>query len=92
MIPWFADRYARGRDWRDLAWWMHDHLDYSELWFFPKLCAFNITWRPDPWRTISSYIAPRGKLLARGADPEDPLARRQALYGDFPPLRGIRYP
>lgn len=66
VIPWFADHYAQGRDWRDLAWWLHDHLRYSEMWFFPKLCALNLSWRPDPWRKISSYIAPRGTLLARG--------------------------
>ena len=25
VIPWFADQYDKGRDWRDLAWWLHDH-------------------------------------------------------------------
>jgi hypothetical protein len=89
VVPWFADQYARGRDWRDLAWWVHDHLPYSEMWFFPKLCAFNLTWRPDPWRKISSYMAPRGTLLARGATPDETLPQRQARYGDFPPLRGM---
>ncbi|MGV6847041.1 MAG: hypothetical protein ACWA5A_01550 [Marinibacterium sp.] len=92
VIPWFADRYARGRDWRDLAWWLHDHLDYSEIWFFPRLCAFNLVWRPTPLRRIDSYIAPRGTLLAPGAAPREPLAARQARYGDFPPFRGIAYP
>jgi len=90
VIPWFADQYDTGRDWRDLAWWLHDHLAYSELWFFPKLCAFNISWRPRPWRTISSYIAPRGMLLRRGDDPPEPREMRQARYGDFPPYRGLR--
>ena len=47
VIPWFADQYDAGRDWRDLAWWVHDHLPYSEMWFFPKLAAFNLVWRPD---------------------------------------------
>ena len=88
-IPWFADQYAKGRDWRDLAWWLHDHLPYSEMWFFPKLCAFNLSWRPDPWRKISSYIAPRGTLLARGADPDEALPQRQARYADFPPMFGL---
>ena len=88
VIPWFADRYDAGRDWRDLAWWIHDHLSYSDLWFFPKLCAFNISWRPDPWRTISSYIKPRGLLLRRGEEPPDSPAQRQSRYADFPPLRG----
>lgn len=90
VIPWFADRYAAGRDWRDLAWWLHDHLDYSELWFFPKLCAFNISWRPSPWRTISSYIAPRGMLLCRGGEPAESAGARRARYRDFPPFRGLR--
>lgn len=92
VIPWFADQYETGRDWRDLAWWVHDHLPYSEMWFFPKLAAFNLVWRPTPQRTISSYIAPRGMLLRRGETPNEPLAQRQTRYADFPPFRGIQYP
>ncbi len=93
VIPWFADQYDRGRDWRDLAWWMHDHLDqYSEIWFFPKLCAFNLVWRPKPLRRIDSYIAPRGTLLAPGAAPDEPLASRRQRYADFPEYRAIAYP
>ena len=84
VIPWFADQYNSGRDWQDLAWWVHDHLAYSEMWFFPKLAAFNLTWRPTPLRTISSYIAPRGMLLSADADPDEPLATRQRRYADFP--------
>jgi len=34
VIPWFADQYDQGRDWRDLAWWIHDHL------VFPKTRRF----------------------------------------------------
>ncbi len=89
VIPWFADRYAQGRDWRDLAWWVHDHLPYSEMWFFPKLCAFNLSWRPEPWRKIASYVAPRGTLLSRGEDPAEAAALRSARYADFPALRGM---
>ena len=92
VVPWFADRYAQGRDWRDLAWWIHDHLDYSEAWFFPKLGAFNLVWRPVPRRRIDSYIAPRGCLLRPGARPDEPLEARQARYRDFPPFRGIAFP
>lgn len=92
VIPWFADRYAQGRDWRDLAWWLHDHLAVSELEFFPKLCAFNIVWRPRPLRRIDSYIAPRGTLLAAGTEPAETVAERRARYADFPPFRGITYP
>ena len=92
VIPWFADQYDQGRDWRDLAWWMHDHLDYSEMGFFPKLCAFNLVWRPSPLRRIDSHIAPRGCLLHPGAEPDEGLATRQARYQDFPAFRGIAYP
>lgn len=92
VIPWFADQYDRGRDWRDLAWWLHDHLPYSEMWFFPKLAALNLVWRPTPMRTISSYIKPRGILLRAGATPAETPAQRQARYADFPPFRGLKFP
>ncbi|WP_300038214.1 hypothetical protein [uncultured Roseobacter sp.] len=92
VIPWFADQYDRGRDWRDLAWWVHDHLPYSEMWFFPKLAAFNLVWRPRPHRTISSYIAPRGMLLRAGDAPVETQEQRQARYIDFPQFRGIKFP
>ena len=66
VVPWFADRYAEGADWRALAWWIHDHLPYHHLQFFPKLAAFNITWREQPERIVTSYIAPRGTLTRPG--------------------------
>jgi hypothetical protein len=62
------------------------------MWFFPKLCAFNLSWRPQPWRMISSYVAPRGTLLARGAEPAENLVSRRVRYADFPPLGGLRLP
>lgn len=83
VIPWFADRYEAGADWRQLAYWIHNHLPYSELQFFPKLCAFNIGWHEKPARVISSYIAPRGVLL-RGEPPRPEYA---AHYAGFPALR-----
>ena len=92
VIPWFADQYDQGRDWRDLAWWLHDHLPYSDIWFFPKLAAFNLVWRATPQRTISSYIAPRGTLLRAGEEPGENRAQRGVRYADFPPFRGITYP
>lgn len=92
VIPWFADQYDQGRDWRDLAWWMHDHLPYSEIQFFPKRAAFNLTWREQPAGKIWSYIAPKGILLAQGSEPSDTLASRQTRRVDFPPYRGIAYP
>jgi hypothetical protein len=60
VVPWFADRYAAGADWRSLAWWIHDHLPYAHLQFFPKLAAFNIQWHEKPQRRIDSFIKPSG--------------------------------
>ena len=68
VVPWFADRYAAGADWRALAWWVHDHLPYASLTFFPKLAAFNIGWHQRPERRIDSYIAPKGTLTKPGMD------------------------
>jgi len=68
VTPWFADRYEKGTDWRALAYWIHNHLPYSHLQFFPKLCAFNINWHERPKREIYSYIEPKGYLL-RGKPP-----------------------
>jgi hypothetical protein len=66
VVPWFADHYEKGADWRALAWWIHDHLPYSDLYFFPIRAAFNIRWREDPERRIDSYVAPKGTLTKRG--------------------------
>ena len=65
-VPWLVDRMQTGTSWQAMAWWIHDHLPYSELQFFPKLAAFNIGWHEVPRRTIFSYIAPRGYLTKPG--------------------------
>ena len=85
VIPWFVDHYEAGRDWRDMAWWLYDHIPFAEVWFFPKLCAFNISWRPGaPQKRIDSYIKPKGNLIKAGGVPEADRARR---YSDFPVLK-----
>lgn len=66
VIPSFADQYETGADWRALAWWIHDHLPYSSLYFFPRRAAFNITWHERPRRRIDSYVAPKGCLTKPG--------------------------
>ena len=66
VVPWFADRYAASADWRALAWWIHDHLPYASLTFFPKLAVFNIVWHQRPERRIDSYIAPKFTLTKPG--------------------------
>lgn len=85
VIPWFADRYAEGADWRSLAWWIHDHLPYSRLQFFPRLAAFNLGWQEEPVRRIDSYIAPRGCLTRPGMG--NWSGDHGDWYADFPALR-----
>ena len=84
VVPWFADRHEAGADWRSLAYWIHDHLPYSSLQFFPQLCAFNIGWRENPDPTIHSFIEPRGSLFRSGV-PERGL--HAEMYADFPAFR-----
>ncbi len=84
VIPWFADRYAAGADWRALAWWIHDHLPYAHLQFYPKLCAFNILWRDGGAPSIESFIAPKGCLTKPGMANFE--GDHSAWYRGFPPL------
>jgi len=84
VVPWFADQAVQhGSDWRALAYWIHNHLPYSTLQFFPKLCAFNIGWHEAPKRTIHSYITPTGYLLkGQASDPSF-----STHYVGFPELK-----
>lgn len=91
VIPWFADQYDQGRDWLDLAWWLFDHLDFHAVYFFPKRAAFNLTWREEPAKCISSYIEPAGRLYRPGDEPPCEGDRSQR-YADFPRFRSIIYP
>ncbi|MBO6836499.1 MAG: hypothetical protein JJ878_21295 [Alphaproteobacteria bacterium] len=86
VIPWFADRYAAGADWRGLAWYIHDHLPYHSQWFFPKLAALNLQWREEPEGRIDSYIRPRGCLTKPGMGNHS--GRHEEWYQDFPAFKG----
>ncbi len=82
VVPWFADRYAAGAPWQAMAWWVHDHLPYSELQFFPKLAAFNIAWHERPKRRIYSFIPPLGLLTKPGMS--NHAGTHADLYPGFP--------
>jgi hypothetical protein len=84
VIPWFADRYEKGADWRSLAWWIHDHLPYAHMEFYPKLCAFNILWRDEGCAGIKSFISPRG-ILTRSSMPNF-HGKHADWYDRFPDL------
>jgi len=94
VIPWFADRYAKGRDWRDLGWWLHDRteeeLPFAHVRIFPKLAAMSIGWHETLGRRIVGPPNGHG-LVAKGEAPEAPEARRRR-YEDFPHFRGLRLP
>jgi len=66
VVPSFWDRYQAPGDWQRLAWWIHDHLPYSNMTFFTTRFAFNLRWREVPWREIRSQVAPKGLLTAPG--------------------------
>ena len=66
VVPWLVDSLEKGGSWTAMAWWIHDHLPYSNLHFFSKLGAFNIGWHERPERRIDSYAAPKGCLTQPG--------------------------
>ena len=83
IVPWFTDRNADGADWRALAYWIHNHLPYSVLQFFPNLCAFNIGWHEQPRRAIYSEM-PTQIELPHGQPPKADYAQ---WYTGFPEFR-----
>ena len=92
VIPWFAD-YQEDRpdvSWTAMAWWIHDHLPYSDMRFFPVRSAFNMRWRgrreteeAEPERTIRSFMAPR--LLTKPGR-ENHSGDHSSEYPGFPKL------
>ncbi|MBD2059060.1 hypothetical protein H6F88_24190 [Oculatella sp. FACHB-28] len=84
VVNWYLDRYEQTGDWQSLAWWIHDHLPYASMQFFPKLCAFNIGWHEQPEKAIYSYIEPKGYLTTPGM--ENHKGDRTQRYEGFPTL------
>jgi hypothetical protein len=84
VVPWLVDRTRQGVTWRAMAWWIHDHLPYSELQFYPKLLAFNIGWHESPKRRITSFVQPRGLLTKPGMD--NHKGEHSCQYPGFPDL------
>lgn len=71
VLPAVWDRFQAEGDWQKLAWWIHDHLPYSELEFYPKYWACNVTWHDKPERYVSSYAEPKGILTKLGMPNHD---------------------
>lgn len=66
VVPAFWDEFQAEGDWTKLAWWIHDHIPHSGMYFFPKYWAFNISWHEKPRPAIRSYAKPVGTLTAPG--------------------------
>lgn len=83
-IPWFTDKYENGADWRSLAYWIHDHLPYSEMEFFDGMgmCTFNLSWHEKPKKNVTSWMLPR--VLLKNAHSEKGF---EEWYEDFPILK-----
>ena len=86
VIPWLVDRIEQGGHWTEMAWWIHDHLPYSSLYFFPRLSAFNISWHEQPKRRIDSYAPPKGCLTRPGM--ANHTGSHQQEYLGYPELPG----
>lgn len=65
VVPSFANRFSGIGDWKRLAWWIHDHLAYSTMEFYPRFWAFNLGWHEAPVRSIYSYISGSKGYLTR---------------------------
>jgi hypothetical protein len=83
-VPWFTDRYESGADWRSLAYWIHDHLPYSEMEFFhgDGMCTFNLSWHEVPKKSITSFFNEDRVLLRNAHD----AVRFPEWYEGFPML------
>ncbi|WP_337843176.1 hypothetical protein [Rheinheimera sp.] len=90
VIPRYLDYFEKTGDWTSLAWWIHANVPaYNSMYFFPNLCAFDISWyenKASP-HTISSYIQDpntghKKRILAAGVESEFyqqiPLEQRYA--------------
>jgi len=68
VVPGYLDYFEKKQDFRPLAWWIHDHVpEHAGMYFFPKLCAFNISWFEGPCdQAIMSYVQPKGTLTKKG--------------------------
>lgn len=88
VVNWYLDEYETTKDFRPLAWWIHDNLPYSRMDFFPNLCAFNIGWHEqNRKKSIWSYAAPKGYLTKEGV--ENHLGDHSEFYPNFPKLNWI---
>lgn len=78
----FVPYYERTGHWEALAWWIHDHLPYDELEFFPKFAAFNYGHGDSQDHRIHSFIPPRRGVLTKNGMP-NASGSHAAEYADW---------
>lgn len=72
VIPAIAGLYKKDESvWKQLGWYIHDRLPYSELEFFASLCAFNIGWAARPIKCIRRSTGTLRLLTEPGAHGHD---------------------
>ena len=86
VIPWFLPRYEKGTPWQALAWWVHDHLPYSDMLFYSRNAAFNVHWHEKPLREIDSVVEGSKQCLTKpGMDNHE--GDHSCEYQGFPELK-----
>ncbi len=78
----FIPYFQRTGHWEAMGWWVHDHLPYSSMLFFPKFSAFNLGWREVPKRRIRSFIPPRRGVLTKSGMPNH-AGSHEHEYAEF---------
>lgn len=68
VVNGFLPYFERTGDWQSLAWWIHDHLPYSNLCFYPTLGTCDVSWHQKPIKEIFSFVEPEGLLMKPGMD------------------------
>jgi len=87
VVNWYLQRYEETGNFRPLAWWIHDYLPHAGLCFYPKFCAFNISWSESPgYGSIYSYIPSHGGYLTR-ASMDNYGGNHKEWYPGFPELK-----
>jgi hypothetical protein len=83
LVPAYLPYYERTGDWRPLAWWIRDNVPgYANIFFFRRLCAFNIRWYEGGTDKAITFLDPpvREVLTRRGMANFD--GEHSHLYAD----------
>ena len=92
VIPWFVDYLERRPEmsWKAMAWWIHDHLRYSELQFYRhrrlefEYAAFNIRWHETKVR--GQIVNMSGDKILQKDRREHSPGNHASEYPGFPKL------